>query len=163
MWCIIKNEKRNVILTVISFLILTSSCKYDENKMQKNKAIFESRRGEFEELIALIKQLRLKRKLHKTTFVTQEAETELKSKLEELNIISIEIANSQCEKINDIEVTLDMHGGWLSPWYTPGKFQICYMPCNHQTNKGYEYYDGYHQNIYGLGSKWMMYSDTDLF
>lgn len=152
-----------MFLAISFVLMLTSSCKYNADRMKQNKAVFDSHRNEFEDLARVIKQLRVEKKLPEATIASQEAGPVLKTKLEKLDIVSVEITDSQCEDTDEIAIALLMDGGWLSPWYTPGTVQICYMPCNEQTKEGYEYYDGYHRNIYGLGHKWMLYSDTDPF
>jgi hypothetical protein len=156
-------NKTTLLLTVSFLLMLTSSCKYDADKMQQNKAIFASHRSEFEELARVIKQLRTERKLSASTFTSQEAGPVLKPKLETLDIVFVEIQSSQCADNAEIAISLSMDGSWLSPWYTPGTVQICYVPCDDQTKEGYEYYDGYHRNMYGLGHNWLLYSDTDAF
>lgn len=150
-------------LHIILLVVILSACNFNANRMQHNKIVFESNRSKFEELSMLIRQLRVENKLQSNPFLTQEAVAELKSTLKELNIGSVELQTSKCAEADVIEIIFTIDGGWLSSWYTPGKFQVCYVPCTYQTNKGFEYYDGNHRNIYGLGDNWMMYSDTDLF
>jgi hypothetical protein len=55
-------------ILVLAFTLMILSCTYSEDRMQKNKSVFEAKRGKFEEVLILIKKLRVDKKLNNNFF-----------------------------------------------------------------------------------------------
>ena len=85
---------------------------------------------------------------------------EINETLTKLGIGSIEVTmnpHDSCTK--NYRITFHVIQGWNIN--TLRVVYIAYAPCDKNSASNYHYYDGYHQDWWGLGDDWYIYSDTD--
>lgn len=146
-------------LTILSF----SSCKPNYEKIfAENEEYFENNKAALISLIYDIENTELKNwdKKENLSIPVENLSDRNRQTLSLLGINRLELSinpNRKCDK--NYCITLNVTEGWNIE--TLGTVQLVYAPCDRQSEKNYHYYDGYHRDIWGQGSNWFIYSDTD--
>lgn len=150
-----------LILTVFSIIVLGCTPNYKAIFLE-NKLEFEEKEEQFNKIIFLIHE---KIKLEDIKYVDyslkfKQFNNDFAKEIDGLGIDSIYLKKTRnCDSL--YFVTFNIKNGWNK--LSLNKVQFIYHPCSKYTKKGFHKYDGYHQDWLGLGDKWYMYSDTDLF
>ena len=150
------------ILTLLILIGLTS-CKPDYEKIfEENTQRFDRNRPVLNKAVVEIEKIYLKNwdKQKEFNLVLENLDKQTNVALKKLGIGSVEIThnpNGNCDKKYWITFIVidDWNIGSLRV------VQLVYAPCDKSAIKDYHYYDGYHQDFWGQGENWFIYSDTD--